>query len=551
METTTFNVADYLATRLSELKCNHLFGVAGNYSAPLLDTLLMNSSYGIDYVRVPNELCGGYAADAYARLRGISAVAVTYSVGAFILANPVAGAFVEQVPVVVINGAPSNKEWCNTVQTGLIYSHSLQNPQSNLEVFRNITGAAERIVNATEAPFQIDAALMACISRSTPVYIEILEDVWRAPCMRPREPLRAGLTYVTATGPNSSVVQAVAATMKLVQAYQEEPFFWLGSEIQRQGLQQAVTDLIHRTKIPFTTSVMGKGVLSETDLYFKGVYTPPASQSTTPFLGPDGNQLGNCMIGIGAWMTSKDVAFHNIESDRVVLAAQNGVRVGAYFFPQVRLSEYIAGLEAALLQGKVRPAGLRVKPLFAQARNDEALTYDKLGMALSPWLTKDDRLVVDAGFPLIMASSLPVIQQGGFICQASWLSIGYSMGAAIGASCADSASRSIVIVGDGAFQETCQAVSAQSSLRHGTVVFVIVNGIYGIEQELVNPNPFRLGDQKVHYDDPLFNDIFPYNDLHNWDYEKICAVMGGPRKTLWSLCTSRATMLPRTCKKGL
>ncbi|MFN8394304.1 MAG: thiamine pyrophosphate-binding protein [Bacteroidia bacterium] len=456
-----FTVADYLATRLQELHCNHLFGVAGNYSAPFLDTLLMKPSYGIDYVRVPNELCGGYAADAYARVRGISAIAVTYSVGAFILSNPVAGAFVEQIPMVVINGAPSNKEWSNTVQTGLIYSHSLSDPQSNLAVFRNITGAAERIINASEAPFQIDAALTACISRSTPVYLEVLEDVWRAPCIRPRERLQRGYTYVTNTGPNSSLNQAITASIALIKQYQE-PFFWLGSEIQRQGLEAETQALIDQSKVPFTTSVMGKSVLSESSKYFKGVYTPPDGESTTPFLGPDGKQLGNCMIGLGAWMTSKDTAFHNVESERVILAAHFGVRVGAFFFPQVRLGEYIAALGKALQdEGKaVIPAALRVAMQAPRLDANAQLTYDLFIQCLKPWLQPSDRVVADAGFPLIAASPLPIATQGHFTCQASWLSIGYSMGAAIGVRCADKDSRPIVIVGDGSFQETCQAVSA-------------------------------------------------------------------------------------------
>ncbi len=45
-----------------------------------------------------------YAADAYARLRGLGVIVVTYSVGELSALNGVAGSYAERVPVVVITG---------------------------------------------------------------------------------------------------------------------------------------------------------------------------------------------------------------------------------------------------------------------------------------------------------------------------------------------------------------------------------------------------------------------------------------------------------------
>lgn len=126
-------VAGYLKQRLEELGLEKLFGVAGNYTAPFLDTILEDEASPIQIVGTPNELIAGYACDGYARIRGIGAVAVTYGVGAFSLLNAVAGAAGEQVPMVVINGAPTNKEYQNLRSTGLLYSHMTADPYSNLE----------------------------------------------------------------------------------------------------------------------------------------------------------------------------------------------------------------------------------------------------------------------------------------------------------------------------------------------------------------------------------------------------------------------------------
>lgn len=78
----SYTVASYLKTRLEQLGLDRMFGVAGNYTAAFLDTILVDKNSPIKISGNANEICAGYAADAYARLKGIGAVYVTYSVGA-------------------------------------------------------------------------------------------------------------------------------------------------------------------------------------------------------------------------------------------------------------------------------------------------------------------------------------------------------------------------------------------------------------------------------------------------------------------------------------
>jgi indolepyruvate decarboxylase len=134
-------------------------------------------------------------------------------------------------------------------------------------------------------------------------------------------------------------------------------------------------------------------------------------------------------------------------------------------------------------------------------------------------------LVVDAGFPLIGSQGVPIVEANGFLAQAAWLSIGYSVPAATGVKCARPDKRVMVVVGDGAFHETCQAVSDQHAYGHNTVVFVLKNGLYGIEQFIVNPNPFR--EPPVQYSSKLENAMYPYNALASWEYDKVVEAFGG------------------------
>ncbi len=51
-----------------------------------------------------DELSAGYAADAYARVRGLGAVCITYCVGGLKVVNAAAQAYAEKSPLVIGDG---------------------------------------------------------------------------------------------------------------------------------------------------------------------------------------------------------------------------------------------------------------------------------------------------------------------------------------------------------------------------------------------------------------------------------------------------------------
>ena len=71
-------IGSYLIERLHGLGLKHVFGIPGDYVLGLYKIL---EASPIDLVGVTREDCAGFAADAYARVRGIGAVCVTYTVG--------------------------------------------------------------------------------------------------------------------------------------------------------------------------------------------------------------------------------------------------------------------------------------------------------------------------------------------------------------------------------------------------------------------------------------------------------------------------------------
>src|SRR5438552_1852149 len=100
-------ISDYLIQRLYALGVRHVFGVPGDYVLGFLHELEQSA---LRVINTCDEQGAGFAADAYARIRGLGVVCITYCVGGLKVAKPTAGAFAEKSPVVVISGAPGTTE---------------------------------------------------------------------------------------------------------------------------------------------------------------------------------------------------------------------------------------------------------------------------------------------------------------------------------------------------------------------------------------------------------------------------------------------------------
>ncbi|KUN06173.1 decarboxylase [Streptomyces yokosukanensis] len=558
-------VARYLALRLAELGITHLFGVPGNHLGPFLTTLRAEGD--IEWVGTPTEGGAGQAADAYARIHGVGAAAVTYSVGAFNLLNACGGAYVEQVPLIAVNACPPYEQWQNFRAVGLLTSHMSPRAESNLDVYRQVTVDAQVISHPGLAPAQIDAALTACVSERRPVYLEVMEDLWDEPCPEPTEPI------VRRERPFSErnqkmLDQAVQAILTLIEEHpgpdgRPRPIVWAGEEIDRYRLGGELVDLVAATGVPFCTTVGAKAVVGEDLPQFHGVYNGKASH---PDVYAVFKEWATCRIGLGSWSTSKNLGGEQNVGTDWVMAAHGGVSVGTSYFPDVQLAQLLPALQDALVKAygtdglsadyyaesysyrgarDDRPAGLAqyrasLSVGGARSRDAERLTYDGVFDRVNHFLgqesTDDWTVVSDAAFSLIGSMNLS-LSAGGFLSQISWLSIGWSVGAATGAALAPErdGARPMVFVGDGAFQETCQEISTHTRLGLPSVVFVLDNGsFYGIEQMLVHPAYFAAQDPA----DPDF-----YNVLHPWHYDRLPAVFAGEDTPATGLSVARPAEL--------
>src|SRR6266446_10394046 len=159
-------IGEYLIQRLYDHGVRHVFGIPGDYVLGFYD-LLHRSPLRI--INTCDEQGAGFAADAYARMRGLGAVCITYCVGGLKVANTSAGAFAEKSPVVVISGAPGMKER----EKNPLLHHKVKEFDTQKKVFEQLTIASTVLTDPQTAFQEIDRVLHAALRYKRPVYIEL------------------------------------------------------------------------------------------------------------------------------------------------------------------------------------------------------------------------------------------------------------------------------------------------------------------------------------------------------------------------------------------
>src|SRR5262252_419849 len=167
---TSPSIGEYLIERLYGHGVRHVFGIPGDYVLGFYDQLTKSK---LAIINTCDEQGAGFAADAYARIRGLGAVCVTYCVGGLKVANTTAEAFAEKSPVVVISGAPGMKER----EKNPLLHHKVREFDTQKKVFDQLTVASTVLNNPQTAFQEIDRVLHAALRFKRPVYIELPRDL--------------------------------------------------------------------------------------------------------------------------------------------------------------------------------------------------------------------------------------------------------------------------------------------------------------------------------------------------------------------------------------
>ena len=326
---TSPSIGDYLIQRLYALGVRHVFGIPGDYVLGFYDQL---SRSKLRLINTCDEQGAGFAADAYARVRGLGAVCVTYCVGGLKLANTTAEAFAEKSPVVVISGAPGVKER----EKNPLLHHKVRDFDTQKNVFDELTIASAVLSDPQTAFQEIDRVLHAALRYKRPVYLELPRDRVNTPGIPHHKPPK-----IHERSNPRSLREALTEAEQMINGARQ-PVILADVEIHRFGLQDQVIKLAQRTNIPVAATVLGKSVIGENHPFYLGVYEGAMGREEVRQYV----ESSDCVVLLGAFMTDINLGIYTARLDqaRSINATSEKLSIRYHTYEEVRFKDFVAGL---------------------------------------------------------------------------------------------------------------------------------------------------------------------------------------------------------------
>ncbi|KAJ1556274.1 Pyruvate decarboxylase 1 [Cladochytrium tenue] len=511
-------IGEYLFRRLKQVGVESIHGVPGDYNLRLLDFVEEN---GLKWVGNANELNAGYAADGYARLKGLGVVVTTFGVGELSAINAIAGAYAEMVPVIHIVGSP------NTVhqKKHVMLHHTLGDGNFNsfANMARSVTTLVHQIDSAADATEKIDQAIVKCYIQSRPVYVSIPVDVVDLKVDGSHLNIPLNMSYP----PNDpqlekSAIDTILAQMKSA----KRPIILVDACTIRHRALAETHAFIKRSRLPTLIAPMALGAVDTSDKNYVGIFTGAASPPEVMKVVAS----SDLVLTIGPLRTDwNTVAFsYPTPPLRTIDFNANGIVAELAQFPGVRMHPVLAKLADLIPEEGIPyeplddvPGPAPPKPVGKRIEYPEStITHAWLWPRFGRWLREDDVVIAETGTAAFGVVSCQFPQGVDIITQALWGSIGFAVPAAQGLALAgkelaagaagpaeedshlqrehrlrlfhrnrtqsavsNHQRRTVLLVGDGSLQLTVQALSTMLRLGlDNLVIFVICNEGYTIER---------------------------------------------------------------------
>ena len=488
-------IGEYLLRKLESYGIEHIFGIPGDYVLRFYNLIEQSP---IQHVGMTREDAAGYAADAYARTRGMGAVCVTYCVGGLSTVNAVAGAYAEKSPVVVISGSPGIKE---RGKDALLH-HKVRDFHTQQRIYDEITVATALLDEPFTAFNEIDGVLDAVYRYKRPGYIEIPRDM---------VDVRGTLYQGPSTGGHVSDPEVLDAAVDEACNFinkSKKPVILAGVELHRFGYQDKLIKLVEEKRIPVVATLLGKSVIPESHPLYLGIYEGAMGRKEVREFVED----SDCVIILGAFMTDVNLGIYtaNLDRARSIYATSEKITVRYHTYEDVMFDDFIDGINSSKLRKRRKPnLGWALPDAEPFAVEPKALlTVGRLFQHLNEFISDELTVIADVGDSLFGAVELRIHQHTNFISPAYYTSMGFAVPASVGAQFSTPDTRCLVIVGDGAFQMTGTELSTIVRHEFNPIILVLNNHGYGTERHLLEG---------------------PFNDIGCWNYSSMPSLFGTGR----------------------
>ena len=479
---------------LVEQGVDTLFGYPGGAVLNLYDELYKNSDR-IRHVLTAHEQGASHAADGYARATGRTGVVLaTSGPGATNLVTGIATAYMDSVPMVAFTGnVATTLLGKDSFQEAYIEGITMPITKHNYTVRR-----VEDLADTMRAAFRI-----AQSGRKGPVLVDIPKDITAASCeFTPKAPE----LIRTVTRYNEEDVKKAAQMIN----ESERPIVYFGGGVRSAAGCQPLRDLLEKTGMPATYTLMAAGVLSYGEphnlglLGMHGCYAANKAIDEADLVIAVGTRFSD-RVALNPDSFAKRAKIIQIDIDPSELGKNVDVDLSltgdASYILQAILP-YVEKAEHKLWMEQIR--GWQkddYKPVDSDTELKPHQIIDEICNQAGP----EAVYVTDVGQHQMWAAQyLHHTKSRGFLTSGGLGTMGFGYGAAIGAQMAlGRDARVVMLTGDGSFHmnlnEACTAVSYDLPII--TVIFN--NQVLGMvrqwqttfyEKRYSDPDPHRKTD---------------------------------------------------------
>jgi acetolactate synthase-1/2/3 large subunit len=487
---------------LKEQGVDTVFGYPGGAILNVYDELYKHSDE-IHHVLTSHEQGASHAADGYARSTGkVGVCLATSGPGATNLVTGIATAYMDSVPMVAITcnvgvpllGKDSFQEIDITGITTPITKHNF------------IVKDVDKLADVIRRAFRI-----AQTGRPGPVLVDIPKDVTGA---------KTEFSYQQISPVARSTERITEEDLQVAArmiAEAKKPFIFVGGGAVISGASEQLAKFVERVDAPVCDSLMGKGAFDGTNPRYTGM------------LGMHGTKTSNYGVSDCDLLIAIGVRF----SDRVIGDANRFASNAKILQFDVDPAEINKNIQTdACVIGDIKEILIRIDHLLSQQDHSEwmaqimefkqkyPLRYEEDGLT-GPFImeeiyrqTKGDAIIVtEVGQHQMWAAQYFKYAKPRTLLTSGGLgTMGYGLGAAIGAQAANPDKQVINIAGDGCFRMNMNEIATAVRQQLPLIQIVVNNHVLGMVHQW----------QGLFYENRYSNTIFQ----DNVDFVKLAEAMG-------------------------
>ncbi|MCD7993363.1 MAG: biosynthetic-type acetolactate synthase large subunit [Clostridia bacterium] len=465
--------AEIVVECLKEQGVDTVFGYPGGAILNIYDALYQHQDE-ITHILTSHEQGASHAADGYARATGkVGVCLATSGPGATNLVTGIATAYMDSVPVVAIT--------CN-VTNSLLGKDSFQEIDITgvtmpITKYNFIVKDVNRLATVIRRAFTI-----AQTGRPGPVLVDITKDVTAAPCeyekQVPEEIVRQSDTIT-----EQDMDRAVEMIRKA-----SKPFIFVGGGAVLSNASDELRAFAHKIQAPVADSLMGKGAFDGADELYTGMVGMHGTK-TSNF----GITEADLLIVVGARFSdrvtgnaskfAKNAKILQLDIDPAEI--NKNIKVDASIIGDVKVilrklnarldpvnhDEWIAHIE-------------RMKDMYPLRYDKNVLTGPFIVQTINEVTGGDAVIVTEVGQHQMWAAQYYQYRQPRTLLTSGGLgTMGYGLGAAIGAKMGCRDKTVINIAGDGCFRMNMNEIATATRYNIPVVEVIVNNHVLGMVRQ--------------------------------------------------------------------